>query len=259
MYPFSLRAGALAEPPVIGADGNLPPLDAAEKMEIAKLCQLAENEFVGVRCGLLDQASSMFGKACHAVELDFQSLTVDYAPMLGDIAIVTCNSGAKHELTGGEYNELRALCESAAGKLGARFLRSVDLKQVLASRERLSEREFQCAYHVVSEIERVAQGSKALRVNDLNLFGQFMFHSHDSSRDNFKNSTPELDMLVAIAREHPECLGARLTGGGFGGATINLVRGAGVENFCQSMSRQYRQRSQIEMTPLVCQIVDGAA
>jgi galactokinase len=259
MYPFSLRNGALAAASQADANGAPPPMDAAEKMEVARLCQLAENEFVGVKCGLLDQASSMFGKARHAIELDFQSLTVDHVPMLGDIAIVTCNSGAKHELTGGEYNELRALCESAASKLGARYLRSVDLKHLMASRERLSEREFQCAYHVVSEIQRVVQGAKALRENDFALFGQFMFHSHDSSRDNFKNSTPELDMLVAIAREHPDCLGARLTGGGFGGATINLVRRSGLDNFCQSMSRQYEQRSGIEMTPLVCQIVDGAA
>ncbi len=259
LYPFSLRDGSLAEPPPPDAHGQLPPLDANDRMEIAKLCQLAENEFVGVQCGLLDQASSLFGKANHAIELDFQSLTVGHAPMLGDVAIVTCNSGVKHELTGGEYNELRALCESAAGKLGVRFLRSVDLKNLLANRGRLVEREYQCAYHVVGEIQRVVQGEQALRNNDFEQFGQLMFQSHESSRDYFKNSTPELDLLVAIAHEQPGCLGARLTGGGFGGATINLVRRNALANFCQSMRRQYKQRCGIDMTPLACQIVDGAA
>jgi galactokinase len=258
MYPFSLRDGSLVEPPRPDEHGQLPPLEAKEKMEVAKLCQLAENEFVGVKCGLLDQASSLFGKAHHAIELDFNSLAVEYAPLFGDIVVVTCNSGAKHELTGGEYNELRGLCESAAQKLSARFLRSVDMKDLQANRSRLIEREYQCAYHVVGEIQRVVHGARALRNNDFEQFGEFMFQSHESSRDYFKNSTRELDLLVAIAREQPACLGARLTGGGFGGATINLVRRAGLENFCQSMSRQYKDRSGIDMTPLVCQVVDGA-
>jgi galactokinase len=259
LYPFALRDGSIAEPPMPDPRGELPPLDSSEKMEIAKLCQRAENEFVGVKCGLLDQASSLFGKAHHAIELDFQFLTVEHAPMVGDLAIVTCNSGVKHELTGGEYNELRALCESAAQKLGAPFLRSVDLKHLLANRSRLTEREFQCAYHVVGEIQRVVHGARALRDHDFEQFGQFMFESHESSRGYFGNSTRELDLLVTLAREHPACLGARLTGGGFGGATINLVRGDGLVNFCQSMTRQYKERSDIDMIPLVCQIVDGAA
>jgi galactokinase len=258
LYPFSLRDGSLAEPPKADEQGKLPPLAAKEKMDLAKLCQAAENDFVGVKCGLLDQASSLFGKAHHAIELDFKFLTVEHAPMLGEIAIVTCNSGAKHELTGGEYNELRALCESAARKLGAKFLRSVDPKDLAASRSKLTEREHQCAYHVVGEIQRVLHGARALHDDDFVQFGAFMFQSHESSRDYFKNSTRELDLLVAIAREHPACLGARLTGGGFGGATINLVRRDGLDSFCKAMSRQYKDRSGIEMTPLVCQIVDGA-
>ena len=259
LYPFSLRNGASAPPPQPDAQGELQPLASREKMEFAKLCQLAENEFVGVKCGLLDQASSLFGKAHHAIELDFQGLTVEHAPMVGEIAIVTCNSGVKHELTGGEYNELRALCESAAKKLGAQFLRSVDRKHLLANRARFTEREYQCAYHVVGEIQRVVHGASALRAHDFEQFGQFMFQSHESSRDFFKNSTRELDLLVSIAREHPSCLGARLTGGGFGGATINLVRQDRLEDFCGFMTHQYKQQSGIDMSPLVCQIVDGAS
>ncbi len=259
MYPFTLRDGKLTEPPRTDEHGSLPELGAKEKMEIAKLCQAAENEFVGVKCGLLDQASSLFGKAHHAIELDFLSVTVDHAPMFGDIAIVTCNSGVKHQLVGGEYNELRELCESAAKKLGAKFLRSVDPKDLAARKDKLTEREYQCAYHVVGEITRVVHGERALRSGDFAQFGQFMFQSHESSRDYFKNSTNELDLLVELARGHSACLGARLTGGGFGGATINLVQRDGLKSFSDMMSRQYKERSGVEMTPLVCQIVDGAA
>lgn len=258
LYPFALNNGALAEPPRPEERGELPPLDAKERMDLAKICQAAENEFVGVKCGLLDQASSLFGKAFHAIELDFKFLTIEYAPMFGDAAIVICNSGVRHELVGGEYNELRALCESAAQKLGAQALRSVDPKGLAANKEKLTEREYQCAYHVVGEIQRVVYGERALRDGDLAQFGQFMFQSHESSRDYFKNSTRELDLLVALAREHPACLGARLTGGGFGGATINLVKRDGIECFSETMTRQYKERAGIDMMPLVCEIVDGA-
>jgi galactokinase len=253
LYPFHLLEGRATQS-ALGKER----LDNPQRMELAKLCQRAENEFVGVQCGLLDQASSVFGKAGHAIEMDFESLAIEHVPLAGDVAIVTCNSGVKHELTGGEYNELRALCESAAKKLGARFLRGVSVKKLMESRTVLTEREYECAHHVVTEIQRVAEGAEALQQHDLGQFGELMFQSHASSRDFFQNSTDELDLLVALAREQPDCLGARLTGGGFGGATINLVRRAGLEGFCRSMPLQYQQRSGIEMTPLVCQIVDGA-
>ena len=242
MYPFTLGGTGAAD----------------EKMALAKLCQAAENEFVGVKCGLLDQASSLFGRADHAIELDFQSLAIGHAPMLGDIAIVVCNSGVKHELVGGEYNELRALCEAAARKLGVKFLRAVTSPELAARSGALTARELQCARHIVGENERVARGGRALRGGDFAAFGQLMFQSHDSSRDDFLNSSRELDLLVALAREQPACLGARLTGGGFGGATINLVRRDGVDGFNEAMPRRYKERSGIEMTPLVCQIADGA-
>ena len=258
LYPFALRSGSLAQPPEPDKHGELPPLDTKEKMDLAKLCQAAENEFVGVKSGLLDQASSLFGKAHHALEFDFKFLTVEYAPMFGEVAIVTCNSGVKHQLVGGEYNELRELCESAARKLGAKSLRSVEPKYLAANKNKLTEREYQCAYHVAGEIQRVVHGARALHEGDFVQFGQFMFQSHESSRDFFKNSTRELDLLVEIAREHSACLGARLTGGGFGGATINLVKRDGLKEFSAAMTQQYKERAGIDMTPLVCQIVDGA-
>ncbi len=257
LYPYSLGPTGAGTPPARDRRGELPPLEPAERLEIAKLCRAAENEFVGVKCGILDQISSLYGKAWSVIDIDCQSLTVEHAPMPGE-AVIVCNSGVKHALVGGEYNELRANCESAAKKLGAKVLRSVDLKQVEAAKSRLAPREYECARHVVGEIARVVAGARALREDDHKQFGQFMFQSHESSRDFLKNSTRELDILVELARQHSGCLGARLTGGGFGGATINLVAHHQAESFMQHMSRKYEERTGVKLTPVVCQIVDGA-
>jgi galactokinase len=258
LYPFGLAEMGPITPPKRDSRGELPPLANPEKLCFAKLCQAAENNFVGVKSGLLDQISSLFGKAWNAMSIDFRFLTVEHAPMTGN-AIIVCDSGAKHELVGGEYNELRANCESAAKKLDAKSLRSVELSHLKANRSKLTEREYQCAFHVVSEIQRVVLSEKALLNGDHQQFGQCMFQSHESSRDFLHNSTKNLDLLVELARAHPGCLGARLTGGGFGGATINLVAYHQAEDFIAHMRKKYEEQTGIKLEPLVCQIVDGAA
>jgi galactokinase len=178
--------------------------------------------------------------------------------MIGEIAIVMCNTGIRHELVAGEYNELRRQCEAAAQALGVKSLRAVDPRYLAANKAKLTERQWQCAYHIAGEIQRVIFGSRALREGDFEQFGQYLFQSHESSRDFFKNSTPELDLLVELAKSHPGCLGARLTGGGFGGATINLVRRDQVDDFMRALAVEYEQRTGRHTTPLLCQIVDGA-
>lgn len=258
LYPFGLSATGLTTPPQKNSKGEIPAASQTEKLELAKICRAAENQFVGVNCGILDQISSLFGKASSVIDIDCSSLVVGNSPMPGE-AVIVCNSGVKHELVGGEYNELRQNCENAAQKLGAKFLRTVDLKTVEANKTKLSQREYECARHVVSEIARVVAGERALREGDHKQFGQYMFQSHESSRDDLKNSTKELDILVELARKAPGILGARLTGGGFGGATINLVSHHQAEAFMAFMSREYEKQTGIKMTPLVCQIVDGAA
>ncbi len=258
LFPFTLTLGGLGAAPARDAKGGLPPITPVERLEFAKIAQAAENQFVGVKCGILDQIASLFGKAWSVIDIDCRSLTVENPPMPGE-AIIVCNSGVKHELIGGEYNELRQNCENAAKKLGAKFLRTVELKQVEAAKPKLSEREYACAHHVVSEIARVVAGARALREGDHAQFGQYMFQSHASSRDHLKNSTKELDVLVDLAQQHAGCLGARLTGGGFGGATINLVRHHEAESFIAHMQRAYEKAAGVKMTPIVCQIVDGAA
>jgi len=257
LYPFSLSETGAALPPERDARGEIPPVPQEQKLYFAKLCQAAENQFVGVQSGLLDQISSLFGKAWHVMSIDFQSLKVEQAPMVGE-AIIVCNSGVKHELVGGEYNELRQNCESAAEKLGAKSLRSVEFKTLEANKAKLTPREYQCARHVVSEIQRVVAGERALREDDHRQFGQYMFQSHESSRDYLKNSTAELDLLVELARAHPGCLGARLTGGGFGGATINLVAYHQAESFMHQIANEYEDETGHKLQPLLCQIVDGA-
>jgi galactokinase len=257
LYPFTLAETGITTPPTPDAKNALPPVSMAERMQYAKVCRAAENEFVGVPCGILDQVSSLFGKSWHVMEIDCQSLTVGHAPISG-VAMVVCNSMVKHELVGGEYKELRDNCEAAARKLGVKSLRLAEMKQVLAGKDKLTQREFECAHHVVSEIARVVAGEKASRANDMAQFGQFMFQSHESSRDFLKNSTKELDVLVALARKHPACLGARLTGGGFGGATINMVKHHEVEPFIAHMTKGYEKELGVKTTPLVCQVMDGA-
>jgi len=257
LHPFTLTDTGLGAPPQLDAKGLLPQVATAERMNFAKICQAAENQFVGVPCGILDQVSSLFGKAAHVLEIDCAALTVGHAPLSG-IAMVVCNSMVKHALVGGEYKELRDNCEAAARKLGVKFLRTAELKQVLAAKDKLTPREFECAHHVVSEIARVVAGERALRADDLAQFGQYMFQSHESSRDFLKNSTKELDRLVALARQHKACLGARLTGGGFGGATINMVTHHEAESFIAHMTAGYEKQAGVKTTPLVCQVVDGA-
>ena len=258
LHPYALASTGITVPPKRARDNSLPFLSAIEKLEIAKVCHSAENRFVGVNCGLLDQISSLFGKAFHAVEIDCQSLAIEQVPMIGEVAMVVCDSGVKHALVAGEYNALRRHCESAARALGVKSLRSVDAPFLSANRRKLTEREHHCACHVTGEIQRVVFGSRALREGDFEQFGQYLFQSHESSRDVFRNSCAELDLLVELAREHPACLGARLTGGGFGGATINLIRRDQVEAFCKTIAREYGQRTGRKLDPMLCQAVDGA-
>ena len=258
LYPYSVNDTTSKAPPARDAKGKLPDLKSDERLSFAKICQAAENKYVGVNCGLLDQISSLFGKAAHAISIDCQSLTVANVPMVGDIAVVVCNSNVKHALVGGEYNELRQQCEESAKALGVKFLRAIDPKALEANKSKLTPRQYQCAYHIVGENQRVTAGEIALRANDFAQFGQYMLQSHESSRDFFHNSTKELDLLVAIARKHPALLGARLTGGGFGGATINLVKRDGAQAFMDYMAKEYEKQSGHKSVPMLCQIVDGA-
>lgn len=223
-----------------------------EPMAVAKLCQRAENEFVGVRSGLLDQATSVFGRANHVVHLDFQSEAIRTIPFPEDLALVIAHSGAQHQLLQSEYNTRREQCAAAAKALGVSSLREISSAQLQAGRSSLDPILFRRAAHIVGENERVAQALEALETGDAATFGSLMDASHESSRLNFENSTPALDDLVAIARPLPGVLGSRLTGGGFGGGTVTLVKTEAAADTARELARH---------SPLafVCRIADGAA
>ncbi|MCD6337863.1 MAG: galactokinase [Verrucomicrobia bacterium] len=239
--------------------GDAPPMDDAERLRLARICQKAENEFVGVNCGLLDHISSLFGRQDQVILIDCLDMKIDWTPMDSETAVVLAHSGVRHELVGGEYNDRRARCERAAKALGVPSLRHVTLEELEQARDRLEEFDYRCALHVVGEIERVARGADLLRRGDRQAFGELLCQSHESSRHNFRNSCPELDCLVELAKEHPACLGARLTGGGFGGATINLARAEEAEDFRRSLASGYAARMGKRLESWICRVVEGAA
>jgi galactokinase len=225
-------------------------------MQIAKLCQQAENEFVGVQCGLLDQASSVFGQTGKAILLDFRTVTAEPVPLPAEAVILLLASGLPHALTGGEYNERREQCARAAALLGVTALRETSTAAVRAAKMDFAIK--RRALHITGENERVGRGIEALRQNDPETFGQLMFESHQSSRDNFENSTPALDCLVEIAKNTPGVYGSRLTGGGFGGSTVSLVSRARAEEIKDSIASQYFQRMGIRSSSILTVPSKGA-
>lgn len=228
-------------------------------MELAKLCRRAENEYVGVNCGLLDQVSSIFGKRGQAIYLDCRSEQVENIPLPPQTELLVFHTGVEHRLVGGEYNERREQCFAAARALGVPALRDVSSAQLEAARARLDPLVYRRAAHVVGEDERVFAGIEHLRRGDGAAFGALMFASHDSSRTHFENSTPELDVLVDLAHEEPGVFGSRLTGGGFGGATISLVETARAEEIARHLEERYTARTGNHGKAYICESSDGAA
>lgn len=225
---------------------------AIAPLEVAKLCQRAENEFVGVKSGLLDQITSIFGRADQLVYVDFQSAAVQTIPFPHGFALVIADSGVKHSLIAGEYNARREECAAAAKSLGAASLRELTLERLESARAAMDPLLYRRALHIVGENDRVCRAVDAMRKSDAAAIGELMNASHGSSRVNFENSTPELDQLTAIARSLPGVLGSRLTGGGFGGGTVSLVR----QDCADAVVGALRNHS---VAVFVCRISDGAA
>ena len=221
-----------------------------EAIVVAKLCQRAENEFVGVPSGLLDQATCIFGRKDHLIHFDFRTEEITAIPFPRDLAFVIATTATQHQLVAGEYNNRREECLAAAKALGVHSLREVSSAQLEATHDSLDPVLYRRATHIVGENERVMRAVGALESGDEALLGGLLNASHESSRTNFENSTPELDRLAARARELPGVLGARLTGGGFGGAIVALVHAVSAPEIVCELERH---------SPLafVCR-VDGA-
>ena len=227
-----------------------------ERLELAKLCRKAENEFVGVNCGLLDQVSSVFGRKGQAIYLDCRSETVSNVAFPAGVALLIIHSGVAHALTGGEYNERREQCFEAAKRLGVPALRDTTSTELEAAD--LPELVKRRARHIVGENERVFAAVEHLKAGEVAEFGALMTASHKSSIENFENSTPELDALVRLATVQPGVYGARLTGGGFGGAIVALVREEALDEAAQAIVEGYKKETGHTATAYRCHLGDGA-
>jgi len=230
-----------------------------EPIEVVKLCQRAENEFVGVNCGIMDQFVSLIGESNKALFLDCRTLNYQLIPFLnGDLRVVICNTKVKRGLAGSEYNKRRKECEE-----GVSYLKKYlpDIKALRDVTEDSFEK-YKCflpgmikkrCQHVIEENQRVLQSVAALRAGDLDKFGKLMNESHESLRDKYEVSCPELDLMVEIAWETEGVLGARMTGGGFGGCTVNLVKENKVAEFEREIFKRYREKTGISPEIYVCQ------
>jgi galactokinase len=234
------------------------------KLEIAQLCQRAENEFVGAHVGIMDQFVSCFGQSNHVIFLDCRSLAHQAVPLPTNIRLIMCNTMVKHEIASGAYNERRKNCEEAVAILkkvipNIRALRDVTSDQLQKHAQLLSEILYRRARHVITENTRVLAARKALINNDLESLGALMQKSHASLRDDYEVSCNELDVMVDLANNFPGCIGSRMTGGGFGGCTINLVLTTQVEQFAIQIREGYQGATGIAPEIYSCAASDGAA
>lgn len=218
------------------------------KLDVAKMGQRAENEWAGVKCGLLDQASSVFGEKDALVMSDFRTCEFKPVSFPPDVCFLMCNTHAKHALVDGAYNERRERCERAARFFAAALphpvsaLRDVSWDEWTEHHGDMDELDAKRSAHPIGEDERVLAGVELLREGDAAAFGRLMFESHESSRNYFENSCPELDAVVDAARGVPGVLGARLSGGGFGGSAVVLVERRAAETAAAALASAYARR-----------------
>jgi len=235
---------------------------SVDRMQLAELCQRAENEFVGMRCGIMDQFVSCHGQAGKALLLDCRSLEYKLLPLPEDARVAICNTMVKHALATSEYNARRLECEAAVDRFArrrpnVRALRDVTEVDLGLYGGDLSEVIFRRSRHVITENARVLQAGAALEKGDLAAFGQLMNSSHRSLRDDYEVSCKELDLMVELARQVRGVYGARMTGGGFGGCTVNLIGAENVEEFKQAVALGYEKATGLAPDIYVCRAAVG--
>lgn len=236
-----------------------------DTLTMVKLSQKAENEFVGVNCGIMDQFASMFGKQSSVIQIDCRSLNYQYFPFeMEDFILILCNTGVKHSLGNSEYNTRRQECETGVQILQKYYPEIKTLRDVSMEMLGKHETEFpeivlkRCKY-VVEEIVRVQEACKDLTENNMKAFGQKMYQTHFGLQHDYAVSCEELDYLVEQTLEDENVFGARMMGGGFGGCTINLVKKDGVDRFLASISEAYQQKFNIELVSHLVTITDGTS
>jgi galactokinase len=231
--------------------------------EVAQLCRRAENEFVGARVGIMDQFVSCMGKAGHALLLDCRSLEFKFAPIPSGIELVVCNTMVKHDLATGAYNQRREECEQAVRYFAKvdrsiRALRDVSPQLLARFGTELPPTIRKRCTHVICENQRTLAAASALSDGDLARVGQLMHESHESLRDLYEVSCRELDVMVEAAAGLPGFIGGRMTGGGFGGCTVNLVREENAAEFASQIAERYHKATGISPQIYPCHAEDGA-
>ena len=233
-------------------DGNV-----ADGVTVARWCQRAENEFVGARCGIMDQYIACLGRSGQALMIDCRTLENRPVPVPPDIAIVVSNTMRKHSVADGEYNVRRAECEEAVRLLAPvmptiRSLRDVSLIELNTHRDLLPAKIFRRARHVIAENARVTLAADALDRHDFARCGELMRDSHDSLRDDFEVSSAELDLMVELALREAGVFGSRMTGGGFGGSTVSLVTAAATNDVVRALRQGYARETGTSPEVYVC-------
>jgi galactokinase len=248
-------AGALA---LLSLGGSHLPMS-----DVAKLCQHAENSFVGARVGIMDQFVSCMGKAGNAFFLDCRSLEFKFVPVPAEIQLVICNTMVKHDLATGSYNTRRQECEEGSRILAKRdpkirALRDVSIEQLERYADDLPPVLRKRCTHIVHENQRVLDAVQCLADGDLNRLGELMRDSHHSLRDLYEVSCRELDIMVDAAEGLPGHRGGRMTGGGFGGCTVNLVQAGNAKDFAAQISDRYQRKTGMSPNVYICSAADGA-
>ena len=234
------------------------------RLELARISQLAEHEYAGVMCGIMDQFASLFGRPAHVIRLDCRSLEYKYIPFGHEAyKVVLFDSKVKHSLASTEYNARRGECEEGVRIIRKKFpevnsLRDANREMIEACLDPASTIFKRCSY-VVAENERVLAGCEDLSKGDLSAFGKKMFATHDGLSKDYEVSCKELDSLIGSVKKLPEVIGARMMGGGFGGCTINLVRSEAVDSVIERVSREYRQTTGHDTAPYIVEISNGAS
>ncbi len=234
-----------------------------DRREVALMCQRAEHEYAGTKCGIMDQFVSCLGRANHALLLDCRSLDYELLEISDRVRIVICNTMVRHALSAGEYNRRRADCEAGVQHLQQflpeiRALRDVNLPELEEHRASLPPTIYKRCRHVIRENSRVLEAAHALKEDNLARFGTLMAESHRSLRNDYEVSCKELDLMVAFANQCRGVYGARMTGGGFGGCTVNLVEADAVDDFQSRVAQDYESATGLRPDIYVCTAADGA-
>jgi len=234
-----------------------------DPVEVAQIGQRAENDFVGMRCGIMDQYIACCGVAGHALLIDCRSLAARHVPIAPNLRLLIANSRVRHQHTSGEYNLRREACEEGVRLLSRalgpiKALRDVTPDQLEAKRRKLPDLIYRRCRHIVTENARVLEAERALEAGDFVACGRAMNASHVSMRDDFEITCPEVDMLVGLAQTVEGVYGSRMTGGGFGGCTVSLIEASAVDKASQILTDGYRVATGLDAEIFVCAPSDGA-